>query len=80
MAITLTQATTHLDAWVSADTAISKGQSYTIGDRTLTRVHASEVRNQIQYWSKVEATLQRVANGQSGTGVSLAKFNGSSNP
>lgn len=80
MAITLATATTHLDAWTAADAAVALGQSYTIGDRTLTRVHASEIRNMINYWSGQEATLQRIANGQPSTGVSLAKFNGSSNP
>lgn len=77
MAITLAEATAHLATWVAADTAVAKGQSYTIGDRTLTRAHVSEIRNQIQYWSKIESKLQRIANGQKGTSVSLARFSNS---
>jgi len=80
MAITLAQASAQVVAWEAASLAVAKGQSYTIGDRTLTRAHASEVRNMIQYWTRTEAQLQRVANGQQRTGVSLANFNGSSNP
>lgn len=80
MAITLAQATAQVAAWEAASLAVAKGQSYTIGDRTLTRVHASEIRSMINYWSRQEATQQRLANGQQSTGVSLANFNGSSNP
>jgi len=80
MAITLTQASAQVVAWEAASLAVSKGQSYTIGDRTLTRVHASEIREMITYWSSQEASLQRIANGQQRTGVSLANFSGSSNP
>jgi len=73
--MTLAIASAHYSDWLAADTAIAKGQSYTIGDRTLTRVHASEVRNQMMYWSKVEAEQQRIANGKGGVSISLAKFN-----
>lgn len=75
MALTLTQAQAALERWVLADEAVSKGQSYTIGDRTLTRAHVSEIRNQIEFWSKQEAELQRIANGGQPISVSLANFN-----
>lgn len=72
--ITLALATAHLTSWLAADTAVTKGQSYTIGDRTLSRAHVAEIRNQINYWSKMEASLTRQANGKASVSVSLAKF------
>ena len=72
--ITLAIATSHLTAWLAADSAVSLGQSYTMGDRTLSRVHAAEIRSQINYWSNMEAQLTRIANGTSGIGYSTAKF------
>lgn len=74
MAITLAQATARLADWIAADEAVAKGQSYSIGDRSLSRVDAETIRDQIQYWSRVEAQLQRVAAGQGRVGISLAKF------
>jgi len=67
-------AQTHLDQWLAADLAVSKGQQYSIEDRMLTRVHAAQITLKINYWSKVIAQLQRIANGQSRTGFSLVKF------
>lgn len=40
----------HLDAWLEAEIAVTNGQSYTIGSRTLTRASLSEIRNTITYW------------------------------
>ena len=55
VSITLQQAQEHLDAWLAADLALSKGMSYTIntggGTRTLERSNAAEVAERIQYWS-----------------------------
>lgn len=55
MAIDLATAQAHLDAWVAADLALAGGaQSYTIstpeGSRTLTRVDASTINQQISIW------------------------------
>jgi hypothetical protein len=56
MTMTLEQAQAHLDAWLAADLAVSKGQSYSIATRALTRVNAAEIRAQIEYWqTKVNA-------------------------
>lgn len=74
MSITLSVASARVSAWVAADEAIALGQSYTIGDRALTRVHAAEVRSMINYWSKIEASLSRQQAGRSGMSYSLAKF------
>lgn len=40
----------HLEAWLEAEIAVTNGQSYTIGSRSLTRASLSEVRNTIKYW------------------------------
>jgi len=74
MAVTLSDATTALAAWLAADLAVAKGQAYTIGGRTLTRADALEITNKINYWSNVEAQLRRVAAGESKTSFSVAKF------
>lgn len=49
---TLEQAQKHLDAWIAAELALSTGQEYTIGKRTLTRVNVNEVMQQIRYWQQ----------------------------
>lgn len=75
MPISLSQAQTALQNWIEADAAVSKGQSYSIAGRSLSRVNAEEIRAQIDYWSRIEAQLLRVANGKSRVSVQLARFN-----
>jgi len=58
MSITLEQAQTALNGWVSADLAISKGQSYSMNGRTITLANIKEVREQIQYWERRINALQ----------------------
>lgn len=48
--ITLAEAESQLALWVAASTAVASGQSYSIKDRSLSRVDAQEIRNQIDYW------------------------------
>ena len=74
MAISLADAQTALSAWVAADLAVATGQSYSIGNRTLTRADAGEITDKIAYWSRVEAQLQRSAAGENRNGFSQAKF------
>lgn len=74
MPITEQQASDQLQLWISADAAVASGQSYTINGRTLSRANADEITDKIQYWSKVEASLQRINSGQPAIGVSLARF------
>ena len=52
MSITSTQAQTALDAWIAADLAVAKGQSYSMNGRSLTLANAKEIREQIQYWER----------------------------
>jgi len=57
--ITLIQAETQLTAWLSADTAVATGQSYTIGGRSLTRANAKEIRDNIVFWDRQIKRLTR---------------------
>ena len=72
MALTLTQAQTALDAWIAADLAVTKGQSYTMNGRSLTLANVKEIREQIQYWERrVAAFAQTVQQNQQ---AALADF------
>lgn len=55
---TLTQAQEHLANWLQAEADVATGQSYTIGDRMLTRAHLSEIRQQITFWRNEITRLQ----------------------
>lgn len=59
MAISKETAQAQLDLWIAASTAVAKGQSYEIGDRKFTRVDASEIRTQIDYWENKLAIANR---------------------
>lgn len=72
--ITLEQAEAALANWIAADAAVSKNQSYTMDDRTLTRAHASEVRENLNFWENKIAVLSRQAAGQRGLSISVARF------
>lgn len=52
MSFTLSQAQTALDAWIAADLAVAKGQSYSMNGRSLTLANVKEIREQIQYWER----------------------------
>lgn len=60
----LERAKKHLEAWYTAELAISTGQSYSIGPRSLTRANLSEVVKQIEYWKKEVARLERNPTGK----------------
>ena len=55
--ITRAVALQHLSQWLAADLAVSTGQSYTIGDRTLTRVDAQTIADMIDYWRGIAASV-----------------------
>ncbi len=72
MSLTLTQAQTALDAWIAADLAVAKGQSYSMNGRSLTLANAKEIREQIQYWERrVSAFTQTIQQNQQ---AALADF------
>lgn len=50
MPYTREQIERHLEVWEAANIAVSQGQKYQIGTRSLTRVNATEILNQIKYW------------------------------
>jgi hypothetical protein len=70
MALTSTQAQTALDAWIAADLAVAKGQSYSMNGRSLTLANAKEIREQIQYWERRVAAFTTGSTG----GAALADF------
>lgn len=61
MTFTLEIAQKHLNAWLDAEIAVTNGQSYTIGSKSLTRASLSEIRSQIQYWSNEVAKSNNIA-------------------
>ena len=50
--LTLEQIQEQLAAWLLASTNLAAGKSATIGQRTITRADASEVRSMIGYWNR----------------------------
>jgi hypothetical protein len=72
MALTLTQAQTALDAWIAADLAVAKGQSYTMNGRSLTLANSKEIREQIQYWERRVSAFEQVT--QQNQQAALADF------
>ena len=63
MPLTLTDANIALDAWIAADLAVAKGQSYSMNGRSLTLANSKEIREQIQYWERrVSAFKQTIQN------------------
>lgn len=54
--ITLSQAEAQLQLWLDADAAVSKGQSYTINNRSWTYADADVITAKIDYWqAKVDS-------------------------
>ena len=72
MALTLSQAQAALDAWIAADLAVAKGQSYSMNGRSLTLANTREIREQIQYWERRVAAFEQVS--QENQQAALADF------
>ena len=72
MPLTTAQAQTALDAWIAADLAVAKGQSYSMNGRSLTMANVKEIREQIQYWERRVSAFQQVA--QQNQYAALADF------
>lgn len=66
--ITLEQAQARLDDWVKANEAVANYQSYTLstanGGRTVTRVDASKVLEQITFWEQKVNQILRQSQGR----------------
>lgn len=56
--IDLATAQEHLEAWLAADLAVSKRQSYSINGRSLTAADAGDIRGRIEYW---QGQVQRLS-------------------
>ena len=52
MSLNLSTARTALTAWIAADLAVAKGQSYSMNGRCLTLANVREIREQITYWER----------------------------
>lgn len=63
MSVTFTQAKAALDAWIQADLAAAKGQSYSMNGRMLTLANVKEIRGQIQYWERRVEALSKPRSG-----------------
>jgi hypothetical protein len=57
--LTLAQAEQHLNEWLTADSAVAKGQAYSLGGRTFTRADAREIRENLRYWQHMVKQLAR---------------------
>ncbi|MGR9045632.1 MAG: DUF6148 family protein [Gammaproteobacteria bacterium] len=57
--ITLAQAEAKLALWIAAEESVAAGQSYSIGDRSLTRANLSDIRASITYWDQQVKRLTR---------------------
>ena len=65
--ITLAQAEAQLALWLSASTAISSGQSYTVDSRAFTLADAAKIQQNIEYWdSKVRQLSATATSARSG--------------
>jgi hypothetical protein len=57
--INLAQAEAKLSTWMAAEDAVATSQSYSMGQRMLTRANLSEIRETIDYWEKKVQRLSR---------------------
>ena len=69
----MSEATDMHALYIAAETAVLKGQSYSIGDRTLTRANLDEIRRGRKEWERKVADEQASADGASSM-FSLANF------
>lgn len=64
--ITIEEARENLTMWLNAERAISTGQSYKIGTRSLSRADLSMVASRIAFWRN---EIEKLENGQRGLRV-----------
>lgn len=64
--ITIEEARENLTMWLRAERAISTGQSYKIGTRSLSRADLSMVASRIAFWRN---EIEKLENGQRGLRV-----------
>lgn len=57
--ISVAKATELLDLWLGADAAVASGQSYSIGNRSLTRADAADITEKIKFYADLCDKLSR---------------------
>lgn len=73
--ITLAIAQTKVAECLAAEAAVLSGaQSYTIGNRALSRAQLSEIASRLTFWRGEVARLQAQADGDTGGGIMTASF------
>ena len=72
--MTLVEIQTNLAEWKAAYSAVAKGQVFSMNGRTLTRVDADTIRNQIVWLERQEKQKQNEAAGRGPLGASVARF------
>ena len=66
--ITLETAQKQLDLWIVAEEKVTHGQSYQIGNRSLTYADLTQIGKRIEYWSNKVAELSRAKTGRNRMG------------
>ena len=66
--ITLETAQRMLDVWVAAEESVSHGQSYQIGNRSLTKADLTQIGKRIEYWSNKVTELSQQRKGRNRMG------------
>lgn len=70
----MSTATDMLAAYLAAEVAVLKGQSYRLGDRQLTRADLAEIQRGRQEWQRAVAAEQNTAAGFRGEGYGLGAY------
>lgn len=66
--ITLETAQRQLDLWIAAEERVSHGQSYQIGNRSLTNADLTQIGKRIEYWSNKVEELSATRKGRNRMG------------
>ena len=66
--ITLETAQKQLDLWIAAEEKVTHGQSYQIGNRSLTYADLTQIGKRIDYWSNKVTELSQQRKGRNRMG------------
>lgn len=66
--ITLETAQRQLEIWLDAEKKVARGQSYQIGNRSLTRADLGKIAERIDYWSNKVTELSKKKPGRNRLG------------
>lgn len=64
--VTIEEARQNLTMWLEAERAVSTGQSYKIGTRSVTRASLPQIAERIQFWRK---EIEKLESGRKGNRV-----------